>query len=268
MVIRHGSTPPLKIVAHRGATTKAPENTLAAFRRAADLGADAAELDVRLTRERRPVVYHYFYLEEATTGSGPIFEHTAQDLRDVRVVGANGALSDDHRIPTLEEVLEEFSGRMGLEIELKGPEPEAAAIVGALLNTFRSAWETIEVTSFEPTLLVDVQRHCPGIATALLFPRSEDWMRADVVAHSALHRARLAQARIVHLHPTQLTADVVSSVRAGGVEVHAWDVNDEQALRRAVDFGLPWICTDDLERALAFRNGAPETPEIDVRSGG
>jgi glycerophosphoryl diester phosphodiesterase len=237
-----------KIVAHRGApTTAAPENTRAAFQRAIDLGADAAELDVRLTRDHVPVVYHYFYLDEVTTGSGPIFQHSADELRHLRVGGT------DHAIPTLEEILVDFGGRLHLEVELKGPEPEAASVVGDLLNGFRSLWDAIEVTSFEPSLLRDVRRSCPSIVTALLFPRSENWMRLDVVAHAALNRARLAQAQAVHLHPSQLTADVVSLIRAGGVEVHAWEVNDDRALRLASDLRLPWICTDDVEQALAFR---------------
>lgn len=66
MTAAAASVPRSKIVAHRG-TTSGPENTLEAFRRALDLGADAIELDVRLTRDQRPVVYHYFYLEIDTS---------------------------------------------------------------------------------------------------------------------------------------------------------------------------------------------------------
>jgi glycerophosphoryl diester phosphodiesterase len=246
---------PFKIVAHRGApTTGAPENTRAAFQRAFELGADAVELDVRLTRDQVPVVYHYFYLDEITNGSGPIFQHSAQELREVRVVDAD-LLSGDHPIPTLEAVLREFGDRMQLDIEIKGPEPEAAAIVADLLGGFRDLWDTIEVTSFEPSLLRDVRLACPGIVTALLFPLSEDWMRLDVVAHAALQRARIAQAQVVHLHPTQLTTDVVKHVRAGEVDVHAWQVNDSEALQLAMDLGMSSICTDKLEEAVAFRHG-------------
>jgi glycerophosphoryl diester phosphodiesterase len=212
------------------------------------------ELDVRLTRDHVPVVYHYFYLDEVTTGSGPIFEQTVHDLRDVRVVGSD-RLGSGHEIPTLEEILEDFGRRLHLDIELKGPEPEAAAIVGKLLGGFRNLWATIEVTSFEPSLLRDVRRTCPGIVTALLFPRSEDWMRLDVVAYAALQRARLAGAQVVHLHPSQLTADVVSHVRAGAVDIHAWQVNDAQALQLAADLEVPSICTDQVEQAVAFRRG-------------
>lgn len=246
---------PFRIVAHRGAPiADAPENTRAAFQRAVELGADAVELDVRLTRDHVPVVYHYFYLDEVTTGSGPIFQQTAQELQGVRVVGPDRR-GGGHAIPTLEDVLREFGGRIRVDIELKGPEPEAAEIVGNVLGRFRNLWPTFEVTSFEPSLLRDVRRLCPGIVTALLFPRSEDWMGLDVVAYAALQRARLAQAGVVHLHPTQLTADVVKHVRAGAVEIHAWQVNDAQALQLAAELEVPSICTDQVEPAVAFRSG-------------
>lgn len=101
----------LEIVAHRGVPDEAPENTLLSFQRAIELGADAIELDVRLTSDRVPVVYHYFYLDETTSASGPIFNYTLEQLQSVRV------LSDQVRgitgkIPTLQEVLESFGGRI------------------------------------------------------------------------------------------------------------------------------------------------------------
>jgi glycerophosphoryl diester phosphodiesterase len=240
-----------RIVAHRGVTAAAPENTMAAFRAALELGIDAVELDVRLTRDQRPAVYHYYYLDGFTTGSGPIFERTAAELGSVRVLDGDRAAS--HRIPMLDEVLNEFAGRLWLEIELKGPEPEAAHSVGSLLARFRSSWDQIEVTSFEPAILTSLRAECRDVAAALLFPRPEDWMRSDVVAYAALQQARLAGADAVHLHPSQLNEEVVATIRAGGVEVHAHSVNDEGSLRLAVTLGLPWICSDAPERALTFR---------------
>jgi glycerophosphoryl diester phosphodiesterase len=240
-----------QIVAHRGVTAAAPENTMAAFRRALELGIDAVELDVRLTRDHQPAVYHYYYLDDFTTGSGPIFERTAADLGSLRVRDHDGGAS--HRIPMLEEVLDEFAGRLGLEIEVKGPEPEAVQIFGPLLTRFRSSWNKIEVTSFEPAILASLRVECRDIAAALLFPRSEDWMHEDVVAYAALQRARLASADAVHLHPSQLSKEVVATIRGGGVEVHAHGVNDEGSLQLAMTLELPWICSDEPERALAFR---------------
>jgi glycerophosphoryl diester phosphodiesterase len=238
-----------EIVAHRGAPTdKSPENTMPAFQRAIELGADAIELDVRLTADHVPAVYHYFYLEEVAGISGPIFNYTFHQLQNLNVFGDNIC-----KISSLPEVLETIGGKIGLEIEIKGPEPESVEIVSGVLHQFKHLWEIIEVTSYEPILLVNIQQRCPGLVTDLLFPRSENWMRLDVVTHLALHRARLANARAVHLHPTQLTAETVSTIRQQGIEVHAWDVNDEQSLNMITELNIPRICTDKLPQALDFR---------------
>ena len=242
-----------EIVAHRGVPDEAPENTLPSFRRAIDLGADAVELDVRLTADRVPVVFHYFYLDGATPLTGPIFDYTFDQLQRAPILKHSGQGLDDVKIPTLPEVLDTIGGRIGLEIEIKGPEPEASEIAGAVLGHFKHLWETMEVTSGEPALLLDIQRRCPGLATDLLFPRSESWMRLDVVAYLAAQRARLARARAVHLHPTQLSAEVVAAVRRQGIGVHAWDVNDEQALGAVLKLAVPRLCTDKLRQALDFR---------------
>jgi glycerophosphoryl diester phosphodiesterase len=219
------------------------------------MGADAVELDVRLTSDRIPVVYHYAYLDEATSARGPIWEYSLADLQSVRVGDAD---SQEH-IPTLAEVLEEFAGRIGLEIELKGPEPEAITAVVRLLNPVRAHWGQIEVTSYEPLLLAETRARCPELKMALLFPRSEPWMTSDVVAYFSRHRARQAKADAVHLHPTQLTDQVVGYVRAAAVDVHAWDVNDVEVLQLCADLDLPWVTTDRLEHALAWRAGRGST---------
>lgn len=244
---------PFEIVAHRGAPVGVPENTMPAFERAVDLGADGIELDVRLTKDRVPVVFHKFYLDEGTTVSGPIFEYTFDELRNVEVLGKGRDSPTAHRIPTLQEVLEAFGGRIGFEIEIKGPEAESSEIVGSVLLGFRRLWETIEVTSYEPMLLANIGRRCPGLATDLLFPLSEDWMGLDVVTYLAIHRAGLAGARGVHLHPTQLSPEVVATVHSSGLEVHAWDVNDEESLSRVAELGIPRFDTDEVQLALEFR---------------
>jgi glycerophosphoryl diester phosphodiesterase len=244
----------IDIVAHRGVTLEAPENTIAAFQRAVELGADAVELDVRLTADKLPVVYHYYYLHENTSATGTIFNYTLAQLRDVRVFCANNPVADEGRISTLEEILKIFCGKIGFEIEIKGPEPESPEIIGAVLNCFKDYWNTFEITSYEPALLLDIQRVCPGITVDLLFPRSESWMNLDVVQYQALHLARLARARAVHLHPSQLSAGVVQAVRSGGIEIHAWDVNNESSLEIVSEYGIPRICTDDFNQALAFRD--------------
>jgi glycerophosphoryl diester phosphodiesterase len=205
-----------EIVAHRGVATVYPENTIPAFLSAIELGADAVELDVRLTSDMIPVVYHYYYLDKTTSLPGPIFNYTYGQLSQARFLNSPKGM-DSPKIPTLTEILETIGGRIGLEIEIKGPEPESAIAVGDILRNFKNLWGTIEVTSYEIALLLNVREQCPGMTTDLLFPLSEPWMKPDVIEYEALHKARLAQARAIHLHPSQLSDEVVGLVREAGI---------------------------------------------------
>jgi glycerophosphoryl diester phosphodiesterase len=242
------------VVAHRGIATEAPENTIASFQKAVELGADAIELDVRLTADRIPVVYHYFYLQETTSATGTIFDFTLEQLRNVKVFCKNDPSVKEGRISTLSEILEIFGGKIGLEVEIKGPEPEAPEIIGNVLKKFQNLWESIEVTSYEPALLLTVKNICPGLKVDLLFPRSESWMGLDVVQYQAIHKSRLAQARAVHLHPTQLSETIVDALRHQGIEIHAWDVNDDESLDLITKIDIPRICSDNFKQALVYRN--------------
>ena len=244
-----------EIVAHRGVPEGVPENTIAAFQRAVDLGADGIELDVRLSEDQVPVVFHNFYLDEGTNTSGPVFAHTLAELREVELLGGRGEVPEECRIPALSEVLETFAGRLGLEIEIKGPEPESAKILARELQPFRNLWDTMEVISYEPALLLDIGLSCPGLATDLIQRCSEDWMKLDVVAYVAVHSGRLAGARAVHLHPSQLSSEVVGTVRAAGLEVHSGFANDADSLRTMDQLRIPKFDTDNLRLALEFRDG-------------
>ncbi|MBI9051002.1 MAG: glycerophosphodiester phosphodiesterase [Anaerolineaceae bacterium] len=241
-----------EIIAHRGLTTHAPENTIEAFQLALDHRADGVEMDVRLSADGIPVVYHYTYLTGFTDTQGVIFDFTLDEIRKVRIPCKQDPQVPLGQISTLREVLELFAGKMALEIEIKGPEPEAPQIIGEILLEYQQHWPMMEITSFEPTLLLTIQKAYPGITCDLLFPRSEAWMGLDVVQYLAAQRARLANARAVHLHPSQLNEEVVACVRQHGIEIHAWDVNTIDDLKLCKRLGIPRICTDKYEQARAF----------------
>jgi glycerophosphoryl diester phosphodiesterase len=241
-----------EIVAHRGCPDSAPENTIPAFLRAVDLGADAVELDVRLTSDGAVVVYHYFYLDKITDLTGPIFTRNWDEIRQARFQDPGGS---EARIPLLEQVLDVLAGRIGLEIEIKGPESESVEAVASVLLNHPQAWDSLEITSYDPMLLNRFQGLISGVPTDLLIPRSEPWMRQDVVAYTALQRGRMAGARAVHLHPSQLDKETVGLIRSTDMEVHAWDVNDFCSLELVRELGIPRLDTDALRQALDFREG-------------
>lgn len=241
----------LEIIAHRGVHDIYPENTLVAFEMAVALGADGVEFDVRLSRDKLPIVYHYFYLDRITNLTGPVFKYDAEEIFDAQISGVGNR--EFFQIPSLKEVLDRLVGKTGLEIEIKGPEPDSSAMIAKLLTDYRNFWDSIEVTSYEPSLLFDLKKRCPGIQVDLLIPRSEPWMKSDVVAYTAVERAKLSGARAVHLHPTQLDHAALQPILNSGLCVHAWDVNDESALEKVRRFSIPRITTDNLQMVMDYR---------------
>ena len=154
------------------------------------------------------------------------------------------------RISTLTEVLDHrWEDRAG--DRAKGPEPEAPGIVAEVLARYRQLWDGIEVTSFEPMILRDMQQRCPGLTTDLLMPQPPDWMRQDVLAYEAIQRGRLAGAKAVHLQATKLSPAVVSAIRAHGFDIHVWDVNDDETLARMLDLGIRRVCTDNVPQIVS-----------------
>lgn len=242
----------IRIAAHRGVHHALPENSLAAFEAAVRLGADAIELDVRLSRDGVPMVTHDVELGRSLGVDGLVFQRSADELRSIPLRGS--ARERPLFMPTLDEVLGAFAGRIGLEIELKDPVPELIPAVAARLERHRAHWGSIEVTSFEHTAVMHLARAVAGpLRTCVLVQPSESWMTPPIVAYFAGGKARLSGASAAHLHPTQLDPEAVKALRAAGVDVHAWGVNDDATFERAVELGITQCDTDEPERMLELR---------------
>jgi glycerophosphoryl diester phosphodiesterase len=248
-----GDMKSFEIVAHRGIPGEEPENTIASYQLALELGADAVEMDIRLTADQVPVVFHYYYLEKSTHSKGVIFQYTLQELDNVDVICSANPDARAGRISTFTDILDRFGGQIGLEIEIKGPEPEAPLLVGQILNRYRHLWDSFEITSYDPALLLAIQEVCPGITVDLLYPRTEAWKGPEVILYEALHLSRLCHALAVHLHPSQLSEVILKTLKSQGIQAHAWDVNDENALAFVTGIGVPRICTDEFRMAQSYR---------------
>jgi glycerophosphoryl diester phosphodiesterase len=135
-----------------------------------------------------------------------------------------------------------------MQIEIKGPEGEAPKLTGDILRRFKPVWDTMEIISFDPALLWAFQESCPGMKTGLLTPRSVNRIQPNVVAYHALHRTRLARAQAIHLHSSQLSKEVVQSLRWKEIDVHAWDVNDETTTEQCMELDVSSICTDNFSQ--------------------
>ncbi len=158
------------IIAHRGASAIAPENTISAFRAAHDVGADGFETDVQLTKDGIPVISHDYSIDANSDGKGLIAEMTLDELRRYDFGSWKGERFKGERIATLQECLE--VGRMFniVNIELKAPKdigrPFAVPVADAIASSGCS--ENIIVSSFQHSLLKEVKESHPEIKVGAL----------------------------------------------------------------------------------------------------
>ncbi|MCU0520152.1 MAG: glycerophosphodiester phosphodiesterase [Anaerolineae bacterium] len=171
---RHVSESP-RIVAHRGASALAPENTMAAFERAWRDGADIIELDVRLSADRHVVVIHDAGLERTTNGVGLVSDWAASELRRLDAGSWFGAQYAGEHIPTLREVLDWARGKLAVMLELKfAPWGSFDPLLVPEVVTAIDETEMVEqvvVISFQPRALVQLKVLAPAVPAGPIPPR-------------------------------------------------------------------------------------------------
>ncbi|CAB4860510.1 unannotated protein [freshwater metagenome] len=220
----------VQVLAHRGASRAERENTVEAFRRAASMGADGVELDVRRTADGALVVHH------------------DPRLGDGRVIGELAAADLPTHVPTLDLALDACAG-MWVNLEIKNDENEpdfdptewVAEQTMALLDR-RGEPERWLMSSFRIETMDRCRAVAPHIRTAWLTGE----VPADVVGllndrgHCALHPW-------VHL----LTREIIEQCHAGGILVNTWTCDDASRMRELVEWGIDGICTNVPDVALA-----------------
>ena len=230
--------PPIEVIAHRGASAHAPENTLSSFALALRLGADCLELDVRATSDGVPVVVHDPTLYRTAGLPHVIAETTAAEL---------AALPDECRPPTLSEVLDAFGPRTGYLVEVKVISVEAEA---AMLEAFarRGLHSRVTVQSFDHLLLRRLRRRDDALALAALFRPGADVAGAlGLVAPFVDGVGPCADG---------LDEDLVEDAHRRGLFVRTWTVNETDAMEALVAAGVDGIITDRPERARAVVGAA------------
>ena len=166
---RSQTTGRISIIGHRGAADCAPENTLASFREGLSQGADIIELDVRLSADRRVVVFHDDRLDRTTNARGPLAKRTLSQLKALDAGNWFAPRYAGEPIPTLEEVLAWANSKIPLFIELKysadtDPFLDTAVVERILAHKMT---DQVMVISFEHQALVRVKEHVPDLRPAL-----------------------------------------------------------------------------------------------------
>jgi glycerophosphoryl diester phosphodiesterase len=229
-----GRSGPL-IIAHRGASAYAPENTVAAYELALDQGADLLEMDVHLSADDQPVMIHDFTLERTTDGRGRVREHTVRELKRLDAGSWFGRQYQGQRLQTLQEVVERFKERTRFAIELKGGSdfyPGIEERVVSLLQIYDVA-ERCLVLSFDHRALAKVREMDPTIRTgALVAHRPIDPSGLEGIATALCPAANL------------LTEEDTLRAMTAGLDTYVWVVNDVATMDRMIALGVTGILTD------------------------
>lgn len=237
-----GSTSKPLIIAHRGASGSAPENTLAAFRKALAEGADVIECDVRLTKDKEIVVIHDATLRRTTNGRGYVLDHTVEELQTLDAGAWFHRSFAGERIPTLREVLECVDGKVGMNIEIKPVSNKkiAGETVQSCLRTIQKfrAHPYVLLTSFQHSLLRLIKQYDPAAIVGLLYHPFHH------VGTSPLRLAQRFDARVSICAVRFLRRKMVAEAHRNNIAVAAYTVDNEHNLQRCLTLGIEGIVTN------------------------
>jgi len=219
----------VKIVAHRGASGYAPENTLMAFKKAIDLGCDKIELDVRLTKDKKVVVIHDDDVDRTTDGRGKVAKLTLKQIKKFNC-------EERQKIPTLQEVIDLCKGKIGFQIELKTS--------GTARRVYRLIVENgilddVTITSFKTRFLQEMFILNRKIDLGLLF---EEYIISKKIILWII--GRLIGINYVCPNYPVVNKQIVNQAHKLGMKVYVFDVKNKKEGDKLVDMGVDEIGTN------------------------
>lgn len=234
----------IAVVAHRGGSALAPENTLGAFRNAITLGVDMVECDVHLSNDGQVVVMHDADVSRTTDGTGVISDKTLVELKTLNAAAKFGDGKRVERIPTLEEVLDAVKGKARVQIEIKsGPHGRYVGLEQKVVDLLKAKHMTADVIiiSFDMAAIKEIKHLDSTIQTGALF--GGGWEKKD--------QGQFFDDLVNNVHAdyflpyfAPVTDATVEAVHAHGMKIGVWTVNSTADMRRLATIGLDAMTTD------------------------
>lgn len=232
-----------KVIGHRGACAYAPENTIESILTAADIGAQWVELDVMLTRDHVPIIFHDDTLDRTTNGAGNVADTDFDDVRHLEAGSWYGESFSGIKIPTLAEAIEILVDKnLGLNLEIKptpGRERETAEAALDILSQYWDDHERLLISSFQLSCLETAQDMAPDWYRGVLFDDAEDmpenWRDlVDYVDAATVNIGRRIATR-------ELVEDIIDFEKA----VLVYTINDPQTARQLQSWGVDAVFSDN-----------------------
>ena len=226
----------MQIFGHRGASGLLPENTLAAFQKAIDLGCNGFELDVQISFDNQLIVIHDETVNRTTNGIGFVNKLTLPEIKSLLI-------SDKYQIPTLEEVFEIITTDIFVNIEIKNNLAAEKLII--LIEKFIAErsfkYSNFIISSFDWKCLERVRLLNENIQIGVL---------TDDNIESAISLAKTINAKSINPYFKLLNDEIVAKIQDKSIEIHAWTVNEIADIELMKSLNIDAIITDFPDRIL------------------
>ena len=235
------SLPTPVLIAHRGASAHAPENTLDAFHLAISQGVPAIELDVQLSADGKVVVFHDFAVSRTTNGFGQLHRKTLSQLKSLNAGAGFGSVYPNAKIPTLEEVFNDVDPSILLNIELKifnSPFDTLPKRVADLIQKHQAA-NRVLISSFNPIALSRMLRHLPSVPRGLLLHKPTH------VDLCLLFPSLISDFQSINVSLACITEYRVNALHKLGNKVFAYTLNSPASILHVLKYGVDGFFTDD-----------------------
>lgn len=248
---------PPYVIAHRGISAKAPENTMAAFQRAAQYpGIDMIELDVRLSKDEEVIILHDRTLQRTSTGNGVARKYSLQEIRHFDAGSWFHPAFSDQRIPTLEEVLQLVGRQLWIDIEIKSDwykrEPPGLLEQKVFDTVVRCGLsDRVLFSSFDHRLLANLKRMNSSATTGVLYNVYRDFGRLP----STL--AGSAGASVFVCAKRELTHRLVEDAHKHGIAIYVYTLNSVSDAEKMLIYGVDGIMSnnaDEIVRVIKSRS--------------
>ncbi len=229
----------MKIIAHRGASGYAPENTLAAFEKAVGMNAHGIELDVQMSRDKELVVIHDYEVDRTTDGIGKVRQHTAEELRGFDCGSWFDQSFKDQRVLTLEEVFQKMPEDLLINVEVKNQakyKDEIAEKLVTLINRHKRRDQVI-ISSFDHDVLKEIHDMKCGIRLGVL-------LYANLVEPWAYLKGMATEIHSIHSALEYTDSAFIKSAQEQGFKVYVYTVNSRADAQYLQDSGVDGIITN------------------------
>lgn len=222
-----------RTIAHRGYSAKYPENTLTAYQASIDQGFTHIEIDVHLSKDGIPVIMHDKTVDRTTNGEGPIIEQTLEELKALK-------MTDDERMPTLEETLDFAKGKVKVAIELKQPNDLYEGLEQQVYDMVvaKDMVKDVYINSFNHQAIVRMREIAPELELGIIKAKATDEL------FPLIHEIK---AKSLAMELKHLTEAFAKQCKNEGIQLIVWPVDTKEACLQMERFPDVWCTVNELE---------------------